>query len=114
MTPARDPKTEFLCKPIRAIMKEKAMTSNHDGETIGRGIIEKESLGGHRGGITMEEQSLRGIGEASGMHLGGIWDTLGDSQMLQEAPESSRRLQEALDSKSDAPLGQNAKLPLKC
>ena len=75
-------------------MEEKSMTRNREGEIIGRGIIQKGSLR-----------------EASGRHLGGIWEacgrpqeTPGDSQMLQEAPGGSRRLQEALEAKSDAPL----------
>jgi hypothetical protein len=48
--PSTRPQTEFLCKPIGTIMKERSMTSNHDGETIGRGIIEKESLRRNHGG----------------------------------------------------------------
>ena len=52
--PSTRPHTEFLCKPIRRIMEEKSMTRNHEGEIIGRGIIEKGSLR-----------------EASGRHLGG-------------------------------------------
>ena len=52
--PSVRPQTEFLCKPIRQIMEERSMTRNHEGEIIGRGIIEKGSLR-----------------EASGRHLGG-------------------------------------------
>jgi hypothetical protein len=31
-------------------MEEKSMTRNHEGETIGRGIIERESLRRNHGG----------------------------------------------------------------
>ena len=72
------------------------MTRNHEGDIIGRGIIEKGSLR-----------------EASGRHLGGMWEAAGDSRRLPDAPGSSRRLQEALEAKSDAPLSQNAKVPFK-
>ena len=63
---------------IIEIMEEKSMTRNHEGEIIGRGIIEKGSLR-----------------EASGRHLGGMWEAPGDSRRLPDAPGSSRRLQEA-------------------
>jgi hypothetical protein len=63
-------------------MEEKSMTRNHEGEIIGRGIIEKGSLR-----------------EASGRHLGGIWEAsgrhLGHSRRLPDAPGSSKLLQEA-------------------
>ena len=63
---------------IIEIMEEKSMTRNHEGEVIGRGIIGKGSLT-----------------EASGRHLGGMWEATGDSRRLPDAPGSSRRLQEA-------------------
>jgi len=58
-------------------MEEKSMTRNHERKTIGRGIIEKESLRRHRGGAIMEEQPLRRehggiIWGASGSPLGSI------------------------------------------
>ena len=46
------------------------MTSNHDGETIGRGIIEKESLRRNHGGAIIEEGAWRN-------HLGSIWEPSG-------------------------------------
>ena len=81
--PSTRPQTEFLCKPIRRIMEEKSMTRNHEGGIIGRGIIEKESLGRHRGGEIMEEQPLRRehggiISGASGSPLGSIWGGFGN------------------------------------
>ncbi len=53
------------------------MTRNHEGKIIGRGIIEKGSLR-----------------EASGKHLGGMWEAPGDSRRLPDAPGSCRSLQE--------------------
>ena len=61
------------------------MMRDHEGGIIGRGIVEKESL--------------RSMWEAFGRHLADIWEAPGDSQMLQEDPESSRKLHEALEAK---------------
>ena len=58
------------------------MTRNHGGGSIGRAIIEKNSVRRNRGGGIMEEQSLskkhgEDIWGASGSSLGSIWDGLG-------------------------------------
>ena len=76
-------------------MKEKSMTKNHGGGIIGGTIIEKRSLRrnhwkeNHREEIIevrsiWEASGRQGILEASGRHLGGIWDS--------RRPWSSRRL----------------------
>ena len=70
----RNHEGDIIGRGIIEIMEKKSMTKNHEGEIIGRGIIDKGSLR-----------------EASGRHLGGIWEAPGDSQMLQEAPGGSRR-----------------------
>ena len=96
----------------------KTNPTNHGGEinneeswkgSIGRGVIEKESLsreasGRHLGGIWKASgRHLEGIWEASGKYLGGIWDS--------RRPWGSRGLQ---DTKDDAHRSQNSKVLLKC
>ena len=73
--------TEFLCKPLRRIMKEKSMTRKHGGGIIGRGIIEKESL----------------RREASGRHLGNVchWEASGSLPDASQNLQGARELQEA-------------------
>ena len=46
------------------------MTRNHEGEIIGRGIIERESLRRNHGGAIIEEVAWRN-------HLGSIWEPSG-------------------------------------
>jgi hypothetical protein len=58
-------------------MEEKSMKRNHEGEMIGRRIIEKESLRRHRGGEIMEQQSLRR--EHGGISWGASGSPLGTS-----------------------------------
>jgi len=71
-------------------MEEKSMTRNHGGGIIGRGVIEKESL----------------RREASGRHLGGIWEASGkhlalqEAMGLQEAPNHKNRCPSRLEDKS--------------
>ena len=67
-------------------MEEESWRRNHGG-----GIMEEESSRRHPGG------HLGGIWGASGRHLGDIW---GASGRLKDP----RRLQEVLNTKSEAPL----------
>ena len=88
--PSTRPQTEFLCEPIREIMKEKLMTKNHGEGVIGGAIIEKRSLRRNHWKENPREELIEergiweasgrhpgGIREASGRHLGGIWEASG-------------------------------------
>jgi hypothetical protein len=69
-------------------MEKKSMTRDHAGRVIGREIIEKESLRREASG-----RHLGGIWEASGKHLGCIWvcpsGALGFGRLGSRAPHET-------------------------
>ena len=76
--------------------------------------------GGHGGAISEEEAWSRHLGSIwgrSGKHLGWLWESFENDlgviytpRRHPVGPRPPRRLQEVLDSKSDSPLSENAKV----